>query len=115
MVKILGLLWMAFIFFLSSRSTVGIGQTQTERFLILKSFHLIEYAVLFVLYALSFRNLKTAFIAAYIYALTDEIHQAFIPGREGKFADTLIDLLGIVIGLIFIRLYRRFDIFRKAE
>jgi VanZ family protein len=100
---------MAFIFFLSSRSTIGIGQTQTERFLILKSFHLIEYIVLSVLYVLSLKNQKTALVSAYTFALTDEIHQAFIPGREGKFVDTLIDLLGIIIGLILYQVFTRFD------
>lgn len=109
MVKILSLIWMVFIFFLSSRSTIGIGQTQTERFLILKSFHLIEYIILSVLYVLSLKNQKTALIAAYTYALTDEIHQALTPGREGKFVDTLIDLLGITIGLVLIRIYHRLD------
>jgi VanZ family protein len=100
---------MAFIFFLSSRSTIGIGQTQTERFLILKSFHLIEYIVLSILYVLSFNNQKTTLISAYCFALTDELHQVFVSGREGKFVDTLIDLLGIVIGLLIVRLYRQFD------
>jgi len=93
-------LWMGFIFFLSSRSTIGIGQTRTERFLILKTFHLIEYATLYFLFFIANSSTKKSASFAYLYALSDEFHQHFVPGREGKFVDTLIDLLGIAIAII---------------
>jgi VanZ family protein len=93
-------IWMGYIFYLSSQSTVGIGSGPTSRFVILKSFHLIEYAVLSFMISLSTGVFKTSLILSYLYAGTDEIHQAFIPGREGKWSDTLIDLIGIFIGLV---------------
>ena len=97
------LLWMSFIYYLSSQSTTGIGQTRTERFLILKTFHLIEYGLLFCLLFFALRKKTSSAVVTYLYALSDELHQTFVPGREGKFVDTLIDLVGIVIGIIIIK------------
>lgn len=104
--------WMAVIFYFSSRSTIGIGDTQTSRFLILKSFHLIEYATLGIFLFFAYKNFKHTISTAYLYAISDEIHQYFIPGRMGKFTDTLIDLTGILIGLLVLRLLLNHKFFK---
>jgi VanZ family protein len=93
---------MSVIFYFSSQSTAGIGHTQISRILILKTFHLIEYATLAVLLFFAYKKYKYAIITAYLYAISDELHQSFIPGRSCKFTDTLIDLTGIIIGIIII-------------
>lgn len=42
-----------------------------------------------------------------IYAITDEIHQYFVPGRSSKLLDVIIDSGGIIVGvLIFIILFK---------
>lgn len=41
-----------------------------------------------------------AFTFCVLYAISDEIHQTFIPGRYGSFMDCLIDSLGSVGGII---------------
>ncbi len=41
---------------------------------------------------------------AYLYAVSDEIHQRFVPGRSGELRDTLIDLSGAIIG-VFITVF----------
>lgn len=49
------------------------------------------------------------------YAMTDEFHQLFIPGRNGNFIDVLIDFSGSIVGivaallafLLFIRLFTK--------
>ena len=69
--------------------------------------HLTEYAIGGVLvYALllTFKlNHKIQFCISWIfiiiYAITDEIHQLFIPGRTGRFVDVYIDSLGALIGI----------------
>lgn len=38
------------------------------------------------------------------YATSDEIHQLFISGRSGKFADVLIDTSGALLSLIIVNL-----------
>lgn len=35
-----------------------------------------------------------------LYAITDEIHQLFVPGRSGMIKDVFIDSLGIITGVI---------------
>lgn len=93
------ILWMCVIFYFSSRSTTGIGTNEIDRFLILKFFHLIEYATLAILLLFAISKKKLVIFIAYLYAISDEIHQHFISGRTGRFRDTLIDLIGILIGL----------------
>jgi len=94
------LIWMSVIFYFSTRQTTGIGSNfYLLRFLILKSFHLIEYAILFILINFALGSYKLSVIISYFYGVSDEIHQSFTPGRTPKFTDTLIDLLGIFIGL----------------
>tara|TARA_Y100000310_G_scaffold252325_1_gene259012 strand:- start:264 stop:623 length:360 start_codon:yes stop_codon:yes gene_type:complete len=107
------LLWMSFIFFLSAQSTTGIGQTKTSRFLILKTFHLIEYATLYILFYFSLRRKKPAMLLSYLYALSDEFHQTLVPGREGKITDTFIDLFGIVIGIFIVKKLIRISLIKK--
>ncbi len=95
------LFWMGVIFYFSTRQTTGIGgSSYWYRFLILKSFHLIEYAVLFVLINFALNSNLISIIIAYIYGVSDEIHQSFTPGRSPKLTDTLIDLLGILLGFL---------------
>ena len=46
-----------------------------------------------------------------IYAISDEIHQGFTPGRSPRIADVYIDTLGVILGilliLLFIKIYER--------
>jgi VanZ family protein len=42
-----------------------------------------------------------------LFALSDEIHQLFVPGRAFQVVDLLIDLLGVLCGVY---LYRRLKI-----
>ena len=98
---------MALIFYLSSRSTAGVGYTGFERFLLFKSLHLIEYAILGFLVIYPITKVTPSIVISYIYAISDEFHQSFTPGRGPKFTDTLFDLVGILIGIfIFTKLVR---------
>jgi VanZ family protein len=109
------IIWMIIIFHFSGQQTTGITGTFNQRFVILKSFHLIEYAILSVLLYFGYKKYKYAIFTGYLYAVSDEIHQRFIPGREGRIRDTFIDLLGIFIGIVFIRYIFPFltKLFRK--
>jgi VanZ family protein len=46
------------------------------------------------------RDAGIALLVAVIYASGDEIHQLFVPGREGCVRDVLIDTSGAVAGLL---------------
>lgn len=41
-----------------------------------------------------------AFIIGLLFALSDEFHQRFVPHREAKLADVVLDAIGVVGGLI---------------
>lgn len=103
--------WMLLIFFLSSRASVRVSDTQAVQFLFFKTLHVVEYAILYVLL---FRSLKNtypaplwksrynAFLIAVVYGMTDEVHQMFVPTREGAFRDVIIDTIGITLSAIYL-------------
>lgn len=39
-------------------------------------------------------------LSGFAYALSDEIHQSFTPGRDPRFTDVLIDTAGVITGVI---------------
>ena len=41
-------------------------------------------------------------IFGFIYAVTDEIHQAFTPGRAPMVTDVIIDTMGVISGIFFV-------------
>lgn len=41
-----------------------------------------------------------ACVLSFFYAITDEIHQIFVPGRACQFLDMMVDLAGIISGFI---------------
>ena len=47
------------------------------------------------------------------YAITDELHQLFVPGRSGEIRDVCIDSLGIIIGIILLFKFLKFIERRK--
>lgn len=76
--------------------------------LIRKTAHMFVYFILSILaylllkqiYGLKPVTIIYTLIFCFIYACTDEIHQAFIPGRGPSFIDVLIDTCGSIISLI---------------
>ena len=108
------LIMMCVIFFLSSRTRLTIsGESQTD-FLLFKTAHLIEYAILYFFIFRAFFSLHPkqkfqtniaiqALVIAVLYAMSDELHQTFVPTREGTLRDVLIDALGICIMFSYIK------------
>ena len=46
------------------------------------------------------RHILIVFIISLIYAISDEIHQSFIPGRDTNIRDILTDLSGSITSMI---------------
>ena len=72
--------------------------------------HLVEYGILGFLFYRALRVSRLAkqvFILAIIfsilYALSDEIHQFFVPGRKFDFWDLAADSLGVVLVALYLR------------
>lgn len=105
--------WMGLIFYFSSLP----GLTKTENpdfwfYFFRKGAHIAEYFVLVFLFFRVFRLHKLkkkeiyllSFLFSLAYALSDEIHQSFIPGREGKFSDVGVDMIGIILAVLIYNL-----------
>ncbi len=121
----LALVWMAVIFAFSSQANSG---AYTEAYLqeanvpVRKLAHMFEFAVLAVLYQtalarsiaktneqskIKFKHYWLAFSLAVLYALSDEWHQSFVPGRSSSLLDSGVDALGALIGLSTLYWLRR--------
>lgn len=94
--------YMAIIFFLSSRSDVPFPVSPKY---FDKVIHLTAYIPLaYLLYrslVLSGRRryvFAGAFIFASLYGMSDEFHQAFVPGRDASVGDFLADTTGAFVG-----------------
>ncbi len=46
------------------------------------------------------KRIAISLIAGALYAMSDEIHQTFIPGRSGQITDVLLDTFGVMIGML---------------
>jgi VanZ family protein len=93
--------WAAVIFALSSIPSLGSG-LGTWDLALRKLAHVTEYAILAFLLR---RALATpaAVAVAVAYAVSDEFHQTFVRGREGRARDVAVDALGIALGLLAAR------------
>lgn len=50
---------------------------------------------------------KFAFVVSVLFAISDEIHQSFVPGRQGAVMDVVIDSVGAGGALFLLWLFRR--------
>ncbi len=118
------LIWMMVIFLLSNQphsgtTTYGIIEkilpiglessvVDTINFLVRKCAHFTEYFILsYLIYSLLGEYFKVkrdivikSILFCFLYALIDEFHQLFVPGRSGVFRDCIIDMFGCFFYLI---------------
>ncbi len=107
------IVWMSGIFLLSSQQSIGISEEKVVNFIVFKLLHILEYGILYVLLFRAIHSTKNAlklekklfitFLIAVIFSATDEIHQTFVPTREGAARDVIIDAIGIVTAWICIQ------------
>jgi VanZ family protein len=102
--------WAVFIFLLSSYPTRPVVEIYWKDFIVKKSAHVVEYAILTILL---YRALKESgierkkagvysVILAVLYGVSDEFHQSFTPGRDPKARDVFFDTIGSVAGIYLI-------------
>jgi VanZ family protein len=83
-------------------------------FIVRKAAHFTEY---FILYVLLYRAMNTkkdvgikvfieAIIIVFLYACSDEFHQAFVPGRGPAFRDVLVDTCGGLTAFLIMYIFR---------
>ena len=124
---ILALGIMAFVFYnsactadvsdgMSGKILAWINETfgwHLSSFIVRKVAHFLEFTALgfCLLPAIGeniFPRIKRRFLIAgaigFLYAISDEVHQIFVPGRSCEFRDMCIDFAGIVLGILIARL-----------
>jgi VanZ family protein len=80
--------------------------TEASQLVVRKAAHAFEFFLLsvFVFNAslLTWRKPRPffSFLFTVLYAITDEIHQHFVPGRACRFSDIIIDALGAISGIL---------------
>jgi len=90
---------MSIIFYLSAQPDLPHTPVYWLDLLIKKLGHATEYAILFLLLFRTWHHdyplaqaLRTSLLITAVYAISDELHQAFVPGRHANWYDVLIDL-----------------------
>lgn len=104
------LLLMALIFFLSAQPTLPEAPGELFDALLKKLAHAVVYLLLFCWLLRAWRKsrsamqaLDAALLTTALYAVSDELHQAFVPGRHANWYDVVID---VSLPLLLWRLWR---------
>jgi VanZ family protein len=121
---LLTIAWMSFIFFLSSLPSNLISPDIVALDVIKKVLHVVIFGILAVLYLVTLKGEKPlietslrifllSLFLAVTYAITDEYHQSFTPGRHPSVKDVVVDAFGALafLGTTFflknIRAYKK--------
>jgi len=101
---------MLIIFWFSSQPADEFPDFLDWDYAIKKTGHIIGYALLALSYSHIFghqgRFLWLSWMLVIVYAMSDETHQSFIPGRRATIGDVLVfDNLGAVLGLWLDRMW----------
>ena len=106
------LLVMGIIFWFSAQPSDELPNFDWADRLVKKSGHILGYAALAISYAQPLGTRKhskwLAWIMSILYAVSDELHQSFAPGRNPSIWDVLIfDNIGALLGLWIYDLLRK--------
>ncbi len=96
------LFWCGVIFFFSSQSVLPGPADQWADFFLKKAAHMTVYGILFLLVVRAQKQCTpkhtiAAFLFVFLYAVSDEIHQSFVPGRTPSIRDIGFDLAGATL------------------
>jgi len=112
------ILWAIAIFLVSSQPSLPSPDIATLDFLIKKAGHMVVFAVLYFLILRAWlktahnysANSKSAvwgpLLICLVYAISDEVHQSFVPGRFPSARDVGFDMLGA--SLVFFKTHGYF-------
>jgi VanZ family protein len=99
------LLWAGIIFAFSSIPSLNTGLGVWD-LVLRKLAHAAVFGVLAVLIFRAVGRLVPAFLGASAYAVTDELHQSFVSGRQASVRDWAVDTAGAAIGLLVVSALR---------
>ena len=91
--------WAALIFAFSSVPDLGTGLGGWD-LVLRKIAHAGEFAILGALLLRATGSARLSLLLGVAYAISDEVHQAFVAGRHGSPVDVAIDTIGVVAGVM---------------
>ncbi len=106
------IVWAGVIFGFSSLSINKEASFSWLDFIVKKTAHVVEYFILYWLLVRAWSEKMTkvnkkvfgfSLLVALLYALSDEWHQTFVPGREGTLRDVGFDTIGILLSQFMIK------------
>lgn len=111
-------IWLALIFLASSQPGSTYPDLGALDFFAKKLAHFLIYAVLYILLFRAFATLRWAgqstyrthlfpILIAILYAISDEVHQTFVPSRNGAIRDVCIDSAGVLMAYLLVRWWTR--------
>ena len=113
------LLWMAAIYHFSSRpDPLGLIGIRNQKLALGRIAHFVEYAGLYfwLHYALRQRQAQDqaqkestwwlALLITFAYAITDELHQGFVPGRDFECSDIMMDMTGALVAMGILKMQK---------
>jgi VanZ family protein len=98
--------WAALIFVASSIPSLSTGLGSWDHVL-RNAAHFAEFAILGALMLRALDRPLVAGVLTFAYAISDELHQHFVPGRAGTLGDVAVDAVGAVVGVTLYRQARR--------
>ena len=97
----------------------NINNIELVSLIIRKLAHFTEYLILGILTynLIKSYNKKTyiAIIICILYAISDEIHQYFVPGRSCQILDMTIDSIGSLTGIYILKIINKYKIKRRVK
>ncbi len=120
---VLVVLWSGIIFYFSSVPNLKISQFGFLDFVLRKAAHITEYVVLCIFYIRALKNTTKlsdkkiylfSVIFSIVYAITDEIHQSFVPTRNCNIFDLFFDTVGVGLGkFVYKKILKNIDLIQK--
>ncbi|MBN2319847.1 MAG: VanZ family protein [Acidobacteria bacterium] len=109
------ILMMGFIFIASSTAGSDIPDFGVMNYFAMKGGHLLGYALLgaacfhalFLQRTLTISRFLTVGILVFLYAISDEWHQSYTPGRHPSLPDICIDTAGGFLGMACLHFVRK--------
>ena len=108
------LIWMGIIFYMSSIPGLQAPHPLPD-LMLRKMAHMAEFGALALLLVRAHEGTTGArrwtrylvpLVIAVLYAASDEVHQLFVPAREGRALDVAIDTAGATLALVAVILFR---------
>jgi len=91
------LAWMLIIFWFSSQPQLPKLTDDLLELLVKKGSHLVAYGILWTLWWMGTGRPWLSLVITVLYAISDEMHQTIVPGRNGWWVDVGVDTVGALL------------------